>query len=146
MRLRCLLKGIKHHAEFKIVELQLATNAYYSQNRDEDKVLFPTDHHWMLVNHSLRTERPEGSNDIGMLAWKMSMKTPEYPQGRDLILISNDVTFQAGSFGVKEDPTQQVEVLRYSATVLHTLSLSYGFLKWHGGTSQSSILVWDFPL
>ena len=71
----------------------------------------------MLVNHSLRTERPEGSNDIGMLAWKMSMKTPEYPQGRDLILISNDVTFQAGSFGVKEDPTQQVEVLRYSATV-----------------------------
>jgi acetyl-CoA carboxylase/biotin carboxylase 1 len=38
-----------------------------------------------------------------MLAWKMSMKTPEYPQGRDLILISNDVTFQAGSFGVKED-------------------------------------------
>ena len=51
----------------------------------------------------LRTERPEGSNDMGMLAWKMSMKTPEYPQGRDLILISNDVTFQAGSFGVKED-------------------------------------------
>lgn len=51
----------------------------------------------------VETERPEGSNDIGMLAWKMSMKTPEYPQGRDLILISNDVTFQAGSFGVKED-------------------------------------------
>jgi acetyl-CoA carboxylase/biotin carboxylase 1 len=51
----------------------------------------------------LRPERPEGSNDIGMLAWKMSMKTPEYPPGRDLILISNDVTFQAGSFGVKED-------------------------------------------
>jgi acetyl-CoA carboxylase/biotin carboxylase 1 len=37
-----------------------------------------------------------------MLAWKMSMKTPEYPQGRDLILISNDVPFPAGSFGVKE--------------------------------------------
>eukprot|EP00438_Fugacium_kawagutii_P004903 Skav229216 [mRNA] locus=scaffold2439:123806:138301:+ [translate_table: standard] len=51
------------------------------------------------VYRSLETERPEGSNDIGMLAWKMTMKTPEYPQGRELILISNDVTFQAGSFG-----------------------------------------------
>ena len=93
----------RHQTSRRVQDCRVATNAYYSQNRDEDKVLFPTDHHWLLVNHSLRTERPEGSNDIGMLAWKMSMKTPEYPQGRDLILISNDVTFQAGSFGVKED-------------------------------------------
>ena len=28
------------------------------------------------------TERPEGSNDVGMLAWKLQMKTPEYPEGR----------------------------------------------------------------
>ena len=49
------------------------------------------------------TERAEGSNDIGMLAWLITMKTPEYPEGRDMVLISNDVTFQAGSFGVKED-------------------------------------------
>merc|ERR1719221_2213837 len=48
-------------------------------------------------------ERAEGSNDVGMLAWKLTLKTPEYPEGRDLILLANDVTFQAGSFGVKED-------------------------------------------
>eukprot|EP00930_Biecheleria_cincta_P038398 TRINITY_DN26381_c0_g2_i1.p1 TRINITY_DN26381_c0_g2~~TRINITY_DN26381_c0_g2_i1.p1 ORF type:complete len:2142 (-),score=492.71 TRINITY_DN26381_c0_g2_i1:106-6303(-) len=51
----------------------------------------------------VETERPEGANDIGMLAWKISMKTPELPQGRDMIVIANDVTYQAGSFGVKED-------------------------------------------
>ena len=92
-----------------------------------------------------------GSNDVGMLAWKLTLKTPEYPEGwarterngfhsiellilsaptsntngsyhpsfltqtqplvtfffcwpgRELILIANDVTFQAGSFGVRED-------------------------------------------
>ncbi|CAJ1368772.1 unnamed protein product, partial [Effrenium voratum] len=49
------------------------------------------------------TERPEGSNDQGMLAWRITMKTPEYPAGRDIILLANDVTFQAGSFGVRED-------------------------------------------
>lgn len=48
-------------------------------------------------------ERAEGSNDVGMLAWKLTLKTPEYPEGRDLILLANDVTFQAGSFGVRED-------------------------------------------
>lgn len=48
-------------------------------------------------------DRAEGSNDVGMLAWKLTLKTPEYPAGRELILIANDVTFQAGSFGVKED-------------------------------------------
>uniref|UniRef100_A0A7S4ATP2 Acetyl-CoA carboxylase n=1 Tax=Pseudo-nitzschia australis TaxID=44445 RepID=A0A7S4ATP2_9STRA len=44
-----------------------------------------------------------GSNKIGMLAWLISMKTPEYPEGRDIVLISNDVTVQSGSFGVEED-------------------------------------------
>ena len=31
------------------------------------------------------------------------MLTPQYPQGRDIIVISNDITHQIGSFGPKED-------------------------------------------
>ena len=44
-----------------------------------------------------------GTNKIGMLAWLVTMKTPEYPEGREIVLISNDVTVQSGSFGVEED-------------------------------------------
>lgn len=33
----------------------------------------------------------------------MRFKTPEYPEGRDVIVISNDITFQIGSFGIEED-------------------------------------------
>jgi len=47
--------------------------------------------------------RPVGSNKIGMLAWHLNMKTPEFPNGRDIVLIANDVTVQSGSFGVEED-------------------------------------------
>jgi len=47
--------------------------------------------------------RPVGTNEIGMLAWHATMKTPEYPSGREVIIIANDVTVQSGSFGVKED-------------------------------------------
>jgi len=47
--------------------------------------------------------RIAGSNDIGMVAWQCFMKTPEYPNGREIVLVGNDCTFMSGSFGVKED-------------------------------------------
>ncbi len=47
--------------------------------------------------------REAGKNDCGMVAWHMKIHTPEYPDGRELVVICNDITFQAGSFGTKED-------------------------------------------
>lgn len=39
----------------------------------------------------------------GMVAWRMKLSTPEYPDGREIILIANDLTFLIGSFGPRED-------------------------------------------
>ncbi|EJU03511.1 acetyl CoA carboxylase [Dacryopinax primogenitus] len=47
--------------------------------------------------------RPPGSNVCGMVAWIFTLKTPEYPQGRRVVVVSNDITFKIGSFGPKED-------------------------------------------
>ncbi|XP_077865467.1 LOW QUALITY PROTEIN: acetyl-CoA carboxylase-like, partial [Saccoglossus kowalevskii] len=47
--------------------------------------------------------RNHGENQTGMVAWKMTIKTPEYVEGRDLIVIANDITFLIGSFGPEED-------------------------------------------
>uniref|UniRef100_A0A452R4U2 Acetyl-CoA carboxylase beta n=1 Tax=Ursus americanus TaxID=9643 RepID=A0A452R4U2_URSAM len=47
--------------------------------------------------------RLPGGNEVGMVAFKMRFKTPEYPEGRDVIVISNDITFRIGSFGMGED-------------------------------------------
>ncbi|XP_058014157.1 acetyl-CoA carboxylase 2 isoform X1 [Ahaetulla prasina] len=47
--------------------------------------------------------RLPGGNEIGMVAFKMKLKTPEYPKGRDIVLISNDITYKIGSFGPAED-------------------------------------------
>lgn len=38
-----------------------------------------------------------------MIAWKMNFMTPEYPSGRDIIVIANDITHKIGSFGMEED-------------------------------------------
>jgi acetyl-CoA carboxylase/biotin carboxylase 1 len=47
--------------------------------------------------------RPPGLNTCGMVAWVFTMKTPEYSKGRRVVVISNDITYQIGSFGPVED-------------------------------------------
>ncbi|XP_022661132.1 acetyl-CoA carboxylase-like isoform X3 [Varroa destructor] len=54
-------------------------------------------------NKLVEMKRLAGENDIGMVAWKMRLFTPEYPDGRDVIIISNDITFLMGTFGPQED-------------------------------------------
>ncbi|RKO91753.1 acetyl-CoA carboxylase [Blyttiomyces helicus] len=44
-----------------------------------------------------------GSNTCGMVAWDMELFTPEYPEGRHIVVIANDITFNQGSFGTVED-------------------------------------------
>ncbi|MCE3050605.1 Acetyl-CoA Carboxylase [Datura stramonium] len=48
-------------------------------------------------------ERQPGFNDVGMVAWIMEMSTPEFPMGRKILVVANDVTFRNGSFGPSED-------------------------------------------
>lgn len=38
-----------------------------------------------------------------MVAWRMTLHTPEYPDGREIIVIANDLTYLVGSFGPRED-------------------------------------------
>lgn len=37
------------------------------------------------------------------------MMTPEFPDGREVILIANDITYQIGSFGPQEDLIYKVQ-------------------------------------
>ena len=53
--------------------------------------------------HLIEVEREPGTNSIGMVAWLVTAKTPEYPKGRRFIIIANDITHQIGSFGPAED-------------------------------------------
>jgi acetyl-CoA carboxylase / biotin carboxylase 1 len=51
----------------------------------------------------IEVEREPGTNSIGMVAWLVTAKTPEYPKGRRFVIIANDITHQIGSFGPAED-------------------------------------------
>ena len=47
--------------------------------------------------------RPPGQNNVGMIAWIWTMKVPEKTEGRQVVVIANDASHSAGSFGPKED-------------------------------------------
>ena len=55
------------------------------------------------TNELFQQVRPHGTNTVGMVAWIVTLRTPEYPEGRRIIVIANDITFKIGSFGVAED-------------------------------------------
>ena len=47
-------------------------------------------------------------SQVGMVAWCLMLHTPQYPEGREVALIANDITYQIGSFGPQEDQLFQV--------------------------------------
>ncbi|KAL4426359.1 hypothetical protein ABPG77_004653 [Micractinium sp. CCAP 211/92] len=47
--------------------------------------------------------RPASQNDVGVVAWVWTLRTPECPQGRQVVAIANDITHSSGAFGPAED-------------------------------------------
>ncbi|KAH0836414.1 acetyl-CoA carboxylase [Lanmaoa asiatica] len=48
-------------------------------------------------------DRAPGNNTFGMVAWVFTLKTPEFPDGRKVVVVANDITYKIGSFGPIED-------------------------------------------
>ncbi|KAI0032669.1 acetyl CoA carboxylase [Vararia minispora EC-137] len=51
----------------------------------------------------VEVDRAPGNNTFGMVAWVFTLSTPEYPAGRRVVVIANDITYKIGSFGPVED-------------------------------------------
>jgi len=79
------------------------TNKDAEQKAKEDENIMNlsvmASHNYELVD----SDRSIGQNDVGMIAWRITLYTPQYPNGRDIVIISNDITYQAGTFGPLED-------------------------------------------
>ncbi|KAF7492692.1 hypothetical protein SSS_08750 [Sarcoptes scabiei] len=69
-------------------------------------------------------KRVPGENDCGMVAWRITLFTPEYPEGRDIIVIGNDITHLLGVFGPKEDMVFQKASERARAMKVPRIYLS----------------------
>ena len=54
-------------------------------------------------DHLTEVDRAPGNNSFGMVGWVFTLKTPEYPEGRRVVAVANDITYKIGSFGPIED-------------------------------------------
>lgn len=45
----------------------------------------------------------KGTNTVGVVAWVLTLHTPESPGGRQVVAIANDITHHSGAFGTAED-------------------------------------------
>ena len=69
-------------------------------------VLLPISSHRLVFLHDLQLVeccRESGENTIGMVAWRVKLRTPEFPGGRTIYVLANDITVLSGSFAVQED-------------------------------------------
>lgn len=48
-------------------------------------------------------DRPAGENALSIIAWRVRIKSPEADSGRDLIVVSGDMTYKGGSVSMEED-------------------------------------------
>lgn len=73
---------------------------------DENGVSEADDKNTQLIvlrdNDELKRRSRAGVNDRGMVAWEMELWTPDAPHGRKIVVISNDITYQIGSFSMRE--------------------------------------------
>jgi acetyl-CoA carboxylase / biotin carboxylase 1 len=89
-----------HHSVLHATELVVTYKQGVSHSNSTDTT-WSAKHVQDLVIQEV--QRAPGLNDVGMVAWLLTLRTPEYPEGRQLVLIANDITYQAGSFGTRED-------------------------------------------
>jgi acetyl-CoA carboxylase/biotin carboxylase 1 len=66
---------------------------------------FLTSKELVLDEHDKLAEvdRAQGNNTCGMVGWVFTLRTPEFPLGRKVVVVANDITYKIGSFGPAED-------------------------------------------
>jgi acetyl-CoA carboxylase/biotin carboxylase 1 len=66
---------------------------------------WPSNGELVLDEHDelAEVERAPGNNTFGMVAWVLTLRTPEYSSGRKVVVVANAITCKIGSFGPIED-------------------------------------------
>ena len=97
--------------EWCSVQSKTASNILMSHNLynfiEEEELVLDDEPNCDIVKHLSHglsvSSRDPGNNSLSIIAWRLLLRTPEYPNGRFIILIVNDITTIRGSFSVRED-------------------------------------------
>jgi len=110
------------------------TQAWLQSGEVPDKVFSAQELMLNADGNLVKTDRGVAQNNVGMVAFECEMKTPGLPQGRKMILIGNDVTIKAGSFGTVED-----EVFQKASQLAREAGLPRIYIACNSGARLGSV-------
>lgn len=108
-RYKAHLIGTTYVYDFPEIFRQAVRISWQKYNKNNNNLKMPDDIlevKELVMDDKLQLQeviREPGTNSIGIVAWLVTAKTPEYPRGRRFVLIANDITFKTGTFGPDED-------------------------------------------
>jgi len=70
---------------------------------DAAELVLPPGATFAAPGHMAPVDRAVGRNDVGVVAWILTLRTPECPSGRRIVAVANDITHNSGAFGPRED-------------------------------------------
>ncbi|CAI4232601.1 unnamed protein product [Auanema sp. JU1783] len=70
---------------------------------EEELIVKDGELHHIVDKEELKVRADNCNNESGMVAWLLTLYTPEQPRGYKVVAIANDITFQSGSFAIPED-------------------------------------------
>ncbi|CAK5267587.1 unnamed protein product, partial [Mycena citricolor] len=103
------LIGTTYVYDFPGLFSKALTNVWVKARASDASLVMPkeclTSKELVLDENDQLTEvdRAPGNNTSGMVAWVFTLFTPEFRQGRKVVVVANDITFKIGSFGPTED-------------------------------------------
>jgi hypothetical protein len=68
--------------------------------------------------------RAPGTNTFGMVAWVFTLRTPEYPSRRKVVVIANNITYKIGTQYLRVNEVSQTRLLHRLITLTPTLILT----------------------
>lgn len=108
-RYQAHLIGTSYVYDFPDLFSKALANIWNKARKTDPSLVLPkvmlTSKELVLDEHDqlVEVDRAPGNNTFGMVAWVFTLNTPEYPLGRKVVVVANDITYKIGSFGPVED-------------------------------------------
>lgn len=108
-RYQAHLIGTTYVYDFPDLFSKALNNVWNTARNTDPSLVLPKkflDHKELVLDEHdklAEVDRAPGNNTFGMVGWVFTLRTPEYPKGRKVVVIANDITYKIGSFGPVED-------------------------------------------
>lgn len=96
-------RGTTYVHDYPSIFQKVVSRAWRKLDKKEPKCVMVYKELILENGQVVEVEPRPAVNTVAMVAWRLKLFTPEYPEGRESICVANDITIDIGSFAIEED-------------------------------------------